>query len=211
MAVVRIPGLPKEKLKLIQPISRVENVKKGERVFTEGDKYRGPFYVVNGNFKIFCTSPMGKESILQVYRKNQIMAPAPIFVQENYFYSCIALADGTLLSFDLDKLRDVLQKDAGLCFFFGTITCITLLGFRQKIIDLTLKSAEERMLDYLRTLGAERRAVNFGMRKNQLALLLDLTPESVSRIIAQLKKSGSLVVKGDKYEITKKSRTQKKT
>lgn len=204
MTSVEIPGLEESSLKSLREISYYKRFERNEAVFREGDKYRGPFMVTEGTFKIFISGDDGKESILNFFGQGKLLACGPMFLSsDTYPASCSAISDGCLVAFKYPELKTVLDHVPELAHYFVCKTIELMQSLKNKIETITLKTAENRILDYFKSLGAEDHAVSLNIPKNQLAALLDLTPESVSRMINQLTKKGLLLTENDLYKIIK--------
>lgn len=85
--------------------------------------------------------------------------------------------------------------------FFVTRTVQLIPRLKEKIENLTLKNAEGRIYAYLKSLGADKGPIELDIPKNQIAALLDLTPESLSRVCNQLIAKGLLETNGRTYRL----------
>lgn len=181
------PGdLAPEKAEALRTVSHYRRYTRQEYVFREGDAYQGPLLVVEGQFKIFMIGEAGKESIMHIFRENELIAGGPLFLGGNYPASCMALSDGCLIAFEFVRLKKILANDESIHNFFLQKSMSLIPRLKEKIENLTLMNAEQRIVNYLRSLGAEKAPVALDIPKNQIAALLDLTPESVSRVFGQL-------------------------
>jgi len=73
----------------------------------------------------------------------------------------------------------------------------------KQIENLTLKGAGERLLSYLWDLSKEGQKFTFNLNisKSQIALLLGITPETLSRLIQKFKDEKILEIKGKKIKL----------
>ena len=73
----------------------------------------------------------------------------------------------------------------------------------KQIENLTLKGAGERLLSYLWDLSKEGKQSIFTLNisKSQIALLLGITPETLSRLIQKFKDEEILEIKGKKVKL----------
>jgi CRP-like cAMP-binding protein len=201
MTSIELPELPDDKARELRAISHYRRYTKQESVFRDGDKYVGPFIVAEGQFKIFMMGDGGKETIMHIFREGELVGGGPLFLGGDYPASCAALADGCLVSFEYDRLKKLITSDRTIHGFFAQRSIRLMPFLKEKIENATLKNAETRILDYLRSMGADRGPVELDVPKNQIAALLDLTPESVSRVFAQLV-ARNVLIAGDKtYQI----------
>jgi len=201
MTSVEIPELEPKPLFELRNLSHYRRYEKNQSVFREGDRYRGPFIVSEGTFKVFIFGDIGKESILHIFNTGDLVAGGPLFLGGNYPASCLAMTDGCLVEFDFNGLKALMENDDEIYHYFACKSMELMPHLKEKIFAVTLKSAELRIIDYLKSIGAERKSVKLGIPKNQLAALLDLTPESVSRMFNQLTRKGRLVVEDELYRL----------
>ncbi|MBV6492287.1 MAG: Transcriptional activator protein Anr [Turneriella sp.] len=204
MTSIKFDKLNPEKAELLQNIAHYRRYTKTEVVFEEGDAYKGPFIVAEGQFKVFVMGDAGKESILHVFREGELLAGGPLFLGGSYPASCAALSDGCLIAFEHDRLKKITEADESIHNYFLQRTLKLLPHLKQKIESLALKSAEQRIINYFISLGADRDSVILDIPKNQIAALLDLTPESVSRVLNQLTARSILIVDDKTYRLVGK-------
>ncbi|HRP68172.1 MAG TPA: Crp/Fnr family transcriptional regulator [Turneriella sp.] len=203
MTSINFAKLNSQKTELLQNISHYKRFAKNENVFEEGDVYRGPYIVVEGQFKVFMLGDAGKESIMHVFREGELLAGGPLFLGGTYPASCASLSDGCLIAFEYDRLKKIIDTDESIHNYFLQRTLKLLPRLKQKIESLALKSAEQRIINYFKSLGADRAPVALDIPKNQIAALLDLTPESVSRVLNQLIQREILSVDEKTYSLKK--------
>ena len=203
MTSIDLHGLPDDKAQILRAVSHYRRYEKLQSVFRDGDPYKGPFIVVEGQFKIFMIGDGGKEAIMHIFREGEMIAGGPLFLGGAYPASCAALTDGCLISFEIDRLKKLVSTDEAIQGFFVQKSMRLIPHLKDKIENLTLKNAEARIVDYLKSLGADKNAVTLDIPKNQIAALLDLTPESVSRVFGQLVAKQVLVADEKTYRLNK--------
>ena len=73
---------------------------------------------------------------------------------------------------------------------------------KNKTSSLMLLNLKERLMEYLKENGAEHNFIQLKINKNQLALLLNATPESISRTFKALEEENLIETKGESYKLT---------
>lgn len=204
MTSVDLPELPPDKAELLRTVSHYRRFEKQQVVFRDGDPYKGPFLVVEGHFKIFMIGDEGKEAIMHIFREGELIAGGPLFLGGPYPASCSAINEGCLIAFEYDRLKKLMAADETINSFFLNKSVKLIPRLKEKIENLTLKSAEQRIIDYLKSMGADKAAVELQIPKNQIAALLDLTPESVSRVFNQLAAKKIIVSENKTYRLVLK-------
>ena len=203
MTSIEFQGLPEEKAQNLRAVSHYRRYEKMQSVFRDGDAYKGPFIVVEGQFKIFLIGDAGKETIMHIFRPGEMIAGGPLFLGGTYPASCVALTDGCVISFEYDRLKKLILTEEMIQSFFLQKSMRLIPHLKEKIENLTLKNAETRIVDYLKSLGADKNAVTLDIPKNQIAALLDLTPESVSRVFGQLVAKQVLIADEKTYRLNR--------
>ena len=203
MTSIEFSGLSDEKAQALRAVSHYRRYEKLENVFRDGDAYKGPFIVAEGQFKIFMIGDGGKEAIMHIFREGELIAGGPLFLGGVYPASCAALTDGCLISFEYDRLKKLISTDEAIQGFFMQKSMRLIPRLKDKIENVTLKNAEMRIVDYLKSLGADKNPVTLDIPKNQIAALLDLTPESVSRVFGQLVAKQILIADEKTYRLNK--------
>lgn len=205
MTSIDLHDLPANQAELLRSVSHYVRFEKQQSVFREGDLYKGPFVVVEGHFKIFMIGEEGKETIMHIFREGELIAGGPLFLGGDYPASCAAIHEGCLIAFECERLKKLMAADQIICNYFLNKSVKLMPKLKEKIENLTLKNAEQRIVDYLKSMGADQRPVVLEIPKNQIAALLDLTPESVSRVFNQLVARGVVIADAKTYRLNLKS------
>lgn len=182
-------NLSDEKLKRLEEISFFKSYKKDDFLFFEGEKSEHLLILTQGMVKIYKTSSKNREILLHTTKAISFVAELTNFNEIPYPATCSFMSEGEVLKIDYAKFRSEFMSEEGICF--GLIQSLTA-----KI--RTLDQLIERQI----VLNADERVVNFIMenfelfknsKQSQIANLLNLAPETLSRMISKFKKSGFLV------------------
>ncbi len=167
-------------------------------VFREGVEYLGPWMLHKGNVVLFKTSSAGKEQIVRQVEAGELFAEVPLFKQVDWYpvsARCVSSCELSLLP----KLeaRKALQSDPALAWKAACALCDRITEFRDAIFDLTLADAQQRILRYLlRRLEQKPNpqfgVVRLGINHQDLALLLGIRAESLSRALTELEGAGKM-------------------
>jgi CRP/FNR family transcriptional regulator len=175
-----------------------KNCSKGVSVFREGDKYLGPWLLVKGSVVLVKSSAAGKEQLVREIEPGEVFAEVPLFKTFGWYpitARCATAAELRLLP--VEKAKACLQADPKLAWLAACALAGRLSDFRETFFDLTLADAQKRLLRYLvRRLegkpNAELGIVRLGINHQDLALLLGIRPESLSRALTELEEAGKL-------------------
>jgi CRP/FNR family transcriptional regulator len=196
-------GLSPELLSALVQISVLKRLSKGEHLFFEGEKALGFYFIVDGMMKLYKLSPKGKESVIHIFGPGEIFAEVVLAGSEAYPVNAQALTDATLAFFPKANLLNLLKRNPDFGLNLIGLLCVRLKSLLKTIENLTLKEAGERLIAYLWELTEEgkKEELTLSIPKSQLALLLGITPETLSRILQRLKEEDIIAVKGKRVKI----------
>lgn len=189
-------GLPEDLLKLIAEIAVVKTYDKGEEIFGEGDRAFGFYLILEGNVKIYKLSSKGKEVIVHLFGPGDIFAEVVLASVETYPAYAQALTLSKLVFFEKNKFLNLIQRKPELALSMIGLFTIKIKSLLKKIENLTLREARERLLTYLWEFSKEGRRMSFDLEINKahLALLLGITPETLSRLFQKFKEEGLMEI-----------------
>lgn len=161
-------------------------------IFSEGDDAKMMYYLVSGKIKLSKISLDGKETIIKLVEPNEIFAAVAACENDTYPVTASALEKSELLGLNIVAINALAAKNHDFTmklFIYATDRIKYLLSV---INGLTSKDARGRLLVYLKNLSdkaSENNETDFRLpiAKNELALLLGATPETVSRLFTKLR------------------------
>ncbi len=171
---------------------------KGVYVFREGDAYAGPWILHKGAVVLVKSSISGREQIIRQVEPDEIFAEVPLFKNIGWYpinARCATKCELHLLP--VEKVRQCLKSDPKLAWTAACSLAGRIADFRDAFFDLTLADTQKRLVRYLvRRLQGRPNAslgvVRLGISHQDLALLLGIRPESLSRALTELERSGKL-------------------
>ena len=164
-------------------------------LFHEGDPGEAMFLLARGRVGLHKLSPDGREVVIKVIKPGEVFAEAILFEERVYPVTAVALTD--VLVFKLLR-RDLLgllrQEDFRNDFIAMLLRKQRYLA--EKIRQLTSQDVEGRLRAFLSEQYGEREQITIEINKKQLAAAIGTTPETLSRLLLQLKRRRCLVWKG---------------
>jgi len=161
---------------------------KNELIFSEGQKAKYLFMVFDGEIKVFKSTPDGKEHILHFMPKYSIVAEVPMFEGGVYPASCIATKETILLAIPREKLISLVKHDPQIALNMLALQAKRLREFTDKIEQLSLKTTEQKFINYLLQSGDmdNNRCIVKINNIQELSNYLGSTRENLSRVINTL-------------------------
>ena len=193
-------SLSKASLKELESAMHVHEHKKDSVVFYEGEKSHYLHVLLDGVVRLYKTTPKGTQLHLHNFAAPDVFALFVVFENEKFPATCELLTDGTIGLIPLDKIM-VCLRNADF-----SLSIISALSKRMKLIsDLlhkeTIYSAEAKIADII----LDNQSIFKHIKKNKIAYLLNITPETLSRILAKLKKEGVISIKNSIVTIHKEA------
>jgi CRP-like cAMP-binding protein len=177
-----------------RPISYVPR----QEIFSQGDRADSLFIVLEGWVKIYRLTPLGEEAIVALFTSGESFAEAAFFLGGVYPASAEAASKLRLLKIDAMRFHRemAVQSDLAPALLSSLAEHAELLF--QEIASLKLLPAPRRLADFLLRLtpdDATRFDVLLPYEKTLLAGRLGMTPETLSRALAALKRLGVIATR----------------
>lgn len=182
--------------RLLPPgLGRRLQLAKGDSVFVVDDPTRGLFQVETGLVRLVRHAIDGSDVTLHVARPGEIFAEASLFAER---YHCDALADQptTVLAFDKERILAELTSDPAQARAWIKHLSGQVQTFRAQTARLSLRSADDRLLSFLRMQCLDGPEVTIDRSWKVIASELGLSHEALYRTLARLERQG--VIKRDR-------------
>ncbi|EAI4414897.1 Crp/Fnr family transcriptional regulator [Campylobacter fetus] len=189
MLIKEIPffsGLNDEDLKRLENISVIKSYKKDEFLFMEGDEPQWFNVLVKGTIKIYKSTPKGKEIFLHTLRPISLVAELVNFENISYPASGVFLNNAEVLRINYNKFKTDFLSNPSICF-----ELLKSLSQKLRIMngvlqnELTLKS-DAKVAKFI----VENPDLFSTIKHTQIASILNIAPETLSRTISQFKQQG---------------------
>jgi CRP/FNR family transcriptional regulator len=188
--------LDKKFHKELQDSIYIKKYAKNSIVFYEGDSSDYLHILLEGSVHLYKTSPKGSHVHI-----NQMEAPDTIgeyvcFEKEPFPATCEFLTDGKMGLLHFNKVYKYLDDRE---FSLGLIRSLTskVMVLSALVHKETILSSEAKVADLM----LEKMATFNRFRNNEIARVLNLTPETFSRILTKFKKESIIVLNKGELEI----------
>ena len=200
-----LAALPEEELGLLMAHANEQAYKKGEIVFKEGAYAAGIFYIKAGKVKKFRTDEEGREHIIYIANRGELIGYHAILSEDPYPDAAATLEE-SIISF-IPKHDFLLVLEHSTPF---TQRLLKTLSHEFAVLANSLslfaqKSVRERLALQLIVIREKYKvnfkpgmAVEINMSRDDLAGLVGTARENVVRVLSEFKKDGILETKGRK-------------
>lgn len=174
---------------------------KGQYIFLDEDHPKFLFAVIYGQVKLSIPSAGGNEKVVNISGANQIFGEASIFSDKPYQFNVEALTDSLVLCVGKEAIAGLIHSNTQFAECFCTALCTRVHGLVREIGTIALKNACQRVADYLLQHCPETSPkvpveIILPVAKQIIASMLNLTPESFSRVIYDLREAKILRTEG---------------
>jgi CRP-like cAMP-binding protein len=168
--------------------------RKRSTLFHEGAPGEAMFLLAQGRVGLHKLTADGREIVIKVIKPGEVFAEVILFEERLYPVTAVALTDVLVFQLRRGDLLGLLQQED----FRNDFIAMLLRKQRylaEKIRQLTSQDVEERLRAFLREQYGERDRIAAEINKKQMAGAIGITPETLSRLLLQLKRRKSLVWK----------------
>ncbi len=181
--------------------SKEVNIKKGSRLFQKGDTADGFYFVLDGRIKLAFISSRGTEKIVEIVHNLQSFGESVVLANAQWPYYSQALINSRMLYVSSSVFHEVLGSNRRaadmmlhsmakrLCSMFADMEAFCLLTSRERVIGYLLREIEQK-----RRFGDKELSIMLPDTKANTASLLNLTPETFSRVIHALEREEAIAV-----------------
>ncbi len=185
--------VPADKLDVLLKAASPRSYPKGHLLFQQGDEADGFFVVLSGWVKLFRQTPQGDEAVIHVLSRGECFAEAAMFLGGRYPASAMVAEDARLLRISDRPFRDWVQSEPEIAFGMLASLSARLHHLVNESEQLQTRSATERVAGYILKRCPVREGsvvIALPYDKSLLAARLAMKPESLSRVLAKLRKIG---------------------
>lgn len=174
----------------LQSQMHIHQYEKDSIVFYEGDESEYLHILLDGVVRLYKTSPKGTQVHMHNFAAPEVIALFAAFEKIPFPASCEFLGEGTVGLLPLEKIYTCMQN------VDFSISLVSALSKRMKLLaDLlhkeTIYTTEAKIAD----LVLNSPSVFERLKNNEIASILNMTPETLSRILTKMKKEEIIMIK----------------
>ena len=182
--------LDDKQLDYLISISYIKTFKKNNIVFYKGDSSKYMYLLLDGCVNIYKHNIRGNEVILKSVDKTSLIAELANLEELPYPSNCITKEDSTILVIDYKKFKDYFLSNPEFLFLFVKSLTQKLIKLEQILSRHIALNANAKVAKYI--YENEKKFNEYS--KVNIAKILNITPETLSRIIKKFKNEGVLVL-----------------
>jgi CRP/FNR family transcriptional regulator len=199
-------AMSNEELKKVSDSKTSKIVRKGETIFEEGEKLNGVFCVRNGVSKLSKLSLNGKDQIVKLVTKGEVLGQRSVIVDETANLSATAIDDMEVCFIHKDHIVQVLQTNPNFTVEVLRHMAHDLKEADDVIVNMSQKTVKQRIAEaflYLKSnFGEDKEGyLILTLSREEMANVVGTATESCIRIISEFKKKALIKTSGKKIGI----------
>lgn len=181
---------------------------KGKLLFQRGTPYEGMYLVVFGVVKLAVSGVQGVEKIVELVRAGESFGEAVMFLNRPFPIMAQTLEDSLLLYVEAAAIDNLLAQDPKFARRLLAGLSVRLHALVRDVESYSTQNAAQRVIGYLLQsvstehgesegdIATHATTVSLPVNKNLIASRLNLTPETLSRVLHHFVADGLIEVNG---------------
>jgi CRP-like cAMP-binding protein len=209
-----LKALTKNELVHLSDCKTSRTIKKGEVIFEEGENVNGIFCIKDGVCKLTKLSPNGKDHIVKLVTKGELLGQRSMISEEPVNLSAVALEDMEVCFIPKTEVMSFFDKNNQFSMNVMKTICGDLKEADDHMVNLAQKTVKERLAEtllYLHdTFGKnEDNSLKVQLSRDELASMIGTATESCIRLLSDFKKLGLIELTGKKILLKDISKLKK--
>ncbi|MBQ4913888.1 Crp/Fnr family transcriptional regulator [Maribacter sp. MMG018] len=199
-------AMSKEELKKVSDSKVTKSIKKGEPIFEEGEKLDGVYCIRNGISKLSKLSANGKDQIVKLASKGDVIGQRSVVAEENVNLSAVAVSDMEVCFIPKEHIVSTLQTNPNFTLEVLRHMAHDLKEADDVVVNMSQKNVKQRVAEaflYLKSNYGEDEDgfLTLTLSREDISNVVGTAVESCIRIISEFKKKGFLKTSGKKIGI----------
>jgi len=199
--------LTKEQLQELKENLTIQNFKKSETIYQQGDVPQMCHCLISGKVKVYKEGVGGKTQIIRVIKPVEYFGYRAYFAGQNYVTSASAFEATTICLIPLDLIEKWMRENIELAMFFIKTLSIELGNSDQRTVSLTQKHIRGRLAEALLFLqecyGLEQDGATLSiyLSREDLANMSNMTTSNAIRTLSAFATEKIIAIDGKKIKI----------
>lgn len=209
-----LKALSKDELISMAHCKVSKTVKKGDAIFEEGESVNGVFCVKEGVCKMTKLSPNGKDQIVKLAKKGELLGQRSLISDEPANLSAVALEDMEICFIPKSEVIQFFNKNNQFSMNVMKTICGDLKEADDLMVGMAQKSVKARLaftlLNLEETFGTnDDHSLKIQLSRDELASIIGTATESCIRLLSDFNKLELISLKGKAIAILDKNKLKK--
>lgn len=172
--------------------------KRGEVVFREGEPAAAVHCIQIGAVKLYKLGREGEEVVIRLLGPGDIMGYRPLLANDMFAATAVALEDTTVCTVSRELLMTALRESPDLALRVMEKLASELRVSEDQMVARVVETVPQRTARFLlwlydaRSNGHARVRFDSLLRREDMAMVIGTTPETLSRVLHDLERRGAL-------------------
>lgn len=190
-----------EELERLIPMLTERSFRPRQVLFSAGDPAERVFLLLKGRVKIYQVAENGKEIILDIVGKGDVVGDMAV-VEAGERTACAQAIDETVaVSISWEDFSHLIQQSPKLGFAMMELMAHRLAGMQRTFMNIVSKPVSARLADTLLN-RQEDGIVHLGLTHQELAQTIGTSRETVTALLSRFVTLGAITPSGDGFRIT---------
>lgn len=202
-----LKALSTEDLTEINRAKEKVSISKGEAIFKEGQRLSGIYCVRNGASKLSKVTASGRDQIVKIAKKGEILGQRSVICDESTNLSATALDDMEVCFIPKSTIKQRIEDNPEFVRKLLITMASELRNADDMIVDLSQKTVKQRLAQALLYLkdqfGEDEETGNLALSlsRDDLAAAIGTATESCIRLLSDFKKKGYISTQGKNIKL----------
>ncbi len=165
-------------------------------LFYEGDETKHLFLLTKGIIKLYKVTSHDKEVILKYFRSNELIGEVANFEEMDYPATAQAFTDIEVLRIDFEELKKIILKQPDLAYKIMRSLIKKIKNLENLVSMHIVLDSQERVAKYI----YDHTDDFFNTKNIVIAEILNISPETLSRILRTFKDEKIIDIKSKKVD-----------
>jgi CRP-like cAMP-binding protein len=189
--------LPKHELEYVNKVVNILHKNKNDTIFLEGEDSDYLHMLLEGTAKVYRVDNKGNELLLHNFKAQSLIAELANFENMRFPASCKMITEGYIAKIKFTDFQILLQRYPAL-----SMQVINSLTKKMKFLDAVIQqnlllSSQAKIANFI----YENEDVFVAQKQHQIASMLFITPETLSRNLKKFKEYGILENNKNKFTV----------
>lgn len=190
-------SLSENELSELSTVSQLSHYEKDSIIFTQGDMSKNLMILIDGVVSIYKHDSKGNEVVIGYFNRYALLAEAAILRKTPLPSSARFQTDGSLLKISLEGFESFLLSHPKLSYEIIQSLLEKIELLQQNIHFNLAATSKEKVLNFYQ----KNPKLALDLKQFEIASILGMTPETLSRNISKLLKENKLVQTASGYKV----------
>lgn len=192
-------GLSEKQLKLFVGLIREKKYDEGQFIARDKDNIESLCLLRSGRVKLSQYSRTGKEQIVHIYTKGEMMGLCTLFTDSLFPANAVALEKTCVYTLSKDRLEQLAYNEQTFLLNLVFALSARLAESMSLVESLSLRKAHQRLaafLVYSISMTDEEEQIRLPFSHQDLSRMLGVTPETLSRAFNRMRQKAIIHMEG---------------